>query len=127
MFRCVSQLLLLFICLTVHVIAQATDIKASIVKVTTTSNTFNYKAPWLPPSQDTKTGTGFVIDKQRIITNAHVVANAAYVEVRLAQQSKRYEVKIKAIGHDCDLAVLEPIETEFFEQTKPLKFGDIVV
>ena len=104
---------------------QKQDISKSIVKVYTTANVYNYATPWLSPVQQKGTGSGFVISGNRIITNAHVVANHAFVEVRKASGSKRFQVDVKFIGDDCDLAILTPRDPEFFKDTQVLEIGDM--
>jgi S1-C subfamily serine protease len=103
----------------------------SVVKVYVTSNSYNYKIPWAAPTQQQSYGSGFIIEGKRIVTNAHVVSEGNFVQVRKAGSSTKYEAKIKRILHDVDLAILEISDVknvdskteEFFENTKPLILG----
>ena len=51
------------------------------------------------------------------------------MEVRLADESKRYQAKIKQIDYDCDLAIIDLIDEqdkqEFYDKTIPLKLGEM--
>ena len=101
------------------------SIAKSIVKIFTTANIYNYVTPWLPPSQEKFTGSGFVIDGKRIMTNAHVIANHAFVEVRNAISGTRFSVTVDSVGHDCDLAILRPKDDKFFAEAVALELGDM--
>ena len=70
------------------------EIESSIVKIYTTSAAPDYFTPWrlMTPSQSS--GSGAVIDGQRILTNAHVVANASYVQVQKHNDANRYLARV---------------------------------
>jgi S1-C subfamily serine protease len=98
--------------------------KEFAVKVFTTALEYDYKYPWKAPTIERWTGSGFVIDGQKLITNAHVAGGSIFVEVELANDSVKYPAKLKAVGDECDLAMLEVEDPEFWEKTKALRIGD---
>ncbi|NGX50841.1 MAG: Periplasmic serine endoprotease DegP [Chlamydiae bacterium] len=98
-------------------------IEDSIVKIYSTVLEYNYQIPWSPPTTDRYTGSGFIIEGNLILTNAHVVTDASFIEVRSGNSNERYEAFVKVIGHDCDLAVLEVEDPKFFEGKEPLKIS----
>lgn len=98
------------------------EVRKSLVHITTTSQQPNYRVPWNPGAVNSGAGTGFIIDGQRILTNAHVVSNARFVSVERENDPKRYIAKVEHIAHDCDLAVLTVTEGNFFEGTVALSF-----
>ena len=61
----------------------------------------------------------------RILTNAHVVSDAAYVEVRKAGDARKYVATRQKISHECDLAILTVENADFWRDTTPLDFGDV--
>mmetsp|Transcript_3885 Transcript_3885/g.9059 ORF Transcript_3885/g.9059 Transcript_3885/m.9059 type:complete len:509 (+) Transcript_3885:105-1631(+) len=63
--------------------------------------------PWTRTQQATSSGSGFCITRRRIMTNAHVVANAIDIRVRPHGSAKRYAAKVRVYGPDVDLAVVE--------------------
>lgn len=63
--------------------------------------------PWTRTQQVTSSGSGFIISRRRIMTNAHVVANAIDIRVRPHGSAKRYAGKVTTYGPDVDLAVVE--------------------
>ncbi|MFS7957321.1 putative peptidase Do [Helianthus anomalus] len=68
---------------------------------------------------------GFVISGKRIVTNAHVVADHTFVLVRKHGSPTKYRAEVKAVGHECDLAILTIESDEFWEGMKFLELGDI--
>ena len=74
------------------------------------------------------TGSGFVIEhegEKKIITNAHVIANAKFVTLRKFGSAEKYPAEIMCVAHDCDLALLTVKEESFWENLDPLPFGGI--
>ena len=104
------------------------DIEAnrkSVVRIFTVSQTPDYTAPWDPGKSNSGMGTGFIISKARILTNAHVVSNARFITVEKEGDSRRYEGHVKFIAHDCDLAMLEVSDKSFFKNTAELPLGNV--
>ena len=97
-----------------------------IVKVYSVHSYINPQQPWTTKPQEESTGSGFWIEHEgvpAILTNAHVVADAAYVEVRKAGDPRKYVARRKKISHECDLAVLSVEDEAFWEGASPLSFG----
>lgn len=99
---------------------------SAVIKIYVSVQNGNYALPWqsLPPMQ--VSGTGFVISRKRILTNAHVVSNARFIQVQKNHEATLHAARVSFIGHDCDLAVLEVDEPAFFEGTKPAPFSEIL-
>jgi len=97
----------------------------SVVHITTFSQRPVWNEPWHFDHVRKATGTGFVIPGKRIMTNAHVVSWAKEILVRRHQDARSYVAKVKYIGHDCDLAILEVEDPAFFEGMKPLTLGEL--
>lgn len=100
------------------------SVKNSIVKIYTVAKVPNYLTPWNSSIQHSH-GSGSIISGNRILTNAHVVANETYVEVKKYGDTKRYEAKVEFISHQADLALLSIKDTTFFRDTQPLEFGGL--
>jgi S1-C subfamily serine protease len=79
--------------------------------------------PWQGSRPSTGTGTGFVISKKRILTNAHVVSDASLIHVQRDGDATRYRARVAFVGHDCDLAILSVDEPTFFDKTQPVTFA----
>ena len=114
-----------FLLLTATVVAQPGEIRKSVARVTNTMQEANYRVPWLPGQVASGSGTGWVVSKDRLITNAHVVSNARFLTVEKENDPKKYIATVEHVAHDCDLALLKVQETGFFEGTKPLPIGGL--
>ncbi len=103
--------------------ASLTALQKSVVKIYATIQREDYAQPWQASGIAGGNGSGFVIKKRRIITNAHVVSDARFLEVQREGDPNKYPAAIEFIGHDCDLAILTVNDPAFFENTHALDFG----
>lgn len=97
----------------------------SVVMIMAVYQEFDYTTPWKKSPMSRGLGSGFVIDGNRILTNAHNVANQRYIEVKKQNFAQRYPAQVKFVGHDCDLAIITVADPTFFFGTQPVTFGDI--
>jgi S1-C subfamily serine protease len=97
----------------------------SIVRIEASFLLPDYRTPWNAGRPSGGSGTGFYIGQNRFLTNAHVVSNSTKLVIRLMDSPEPYEARIKFIAHDCDLAMIEPVNPKPFSKLKPLQFGDI--
>ncbi len=117
------KLLALTLLLVSSLVAQY-SVKDSVVKIYTVSKIPNYSTPW-NSNINRSHGSGTIIDGNRILTNAHVVANETFIEVKRHGQTQRYEAKVEFISHQADLAILKVKDESFFDGTKSLEFGTL--
>jgi len=103
------------------------EMENSVVQIATTHKAYDYESPWAPPTTERSGGSGFIIEGSRIVTNAHVVKDASFIEVRCGSSRDWYEARVKVAGHDCDLAVLELEDPSFFEGKTALQFGSELI
>ena len=96
----------------------------SVVMVYATSKTENPRAPW---SSNTVSGvgSGFVLDGNRIVTNAHVVESHTFIEIQRDGDSKRFEAEVEAVAHEVDLAILKLKNPDALAKIKPLVLGEL--
>ena len=99
-------------------------LKDSIVKIYTVSKIPNYSIPWNSRIRHSH-GSGSIISGHRILTNAHVVANETFIEVKRHGDTKRYRAEVEYISHQADLALLRVEDEHFFEGTKSLELGTL--
>ena len=117
------KLLALTLLLFTTLVAQE-SVKDSIVKIYTVSKIPNYSTPWNSNIKRSH-GSGTIIEGNRILTNAHVVANETFIEVKRHGQTRRYEVEVEFISHQADLAILKVKDESFFKGTKSLELGTL--
>ena len=97
----------------------------AVVQILTSSQTPAFDAPWRFNPVGRSTGSGFVIEGGRIMTNAHVIAWAKQILVRRYQDPRLLPARVVFVGHDCDLAVLELIDSHGLDDVRPLEFGEL--
>lgn len=100
-------------------------IEESVVKIYTTQAEPDYFTPWRLLTPQQSSGSGSVIAGNRILTNAHVVANASYVQAQKHNDPRRYLARVVFISHDADLALITVDEPGFFSDLKALTIGDL--
>ena len=98
--------------------------KQAIVKIYVVAKIPNYPEPWASSIRRTS-GSGAIISGNRILTNAHVVANQTFLEVQRYGERKRYIAKVLSVSHQADMALLEVDDKEFFKDVKPLELGEL--
>jgi S1-C subfamily serine protease len=97
----------------------------SVVMILAVNQEYDFATPWKKGPMGRGVGSGFIIDGNRILTNAHNVANQRYLEVKKQNLAQRYPAQVEFVGHDCDLAVITVLDTSFFADTVPLQFGPL--
>ena len=97
----------------------------SVVMIRIVQQDFDYVTPWKQKAMAQMAGSGFVIEGNRILTNAHNVANYKYVELKKQNLAKRYPATVSFVGHDCDLAIITVPDTGFFDGTVALELGGL--
>ncbi len=116
-------LLLCLVALPSH--ASRQTVKGAVVKIYTVSNPHSYMHPWQLMGQQNVNGSGCIISKNRILTNAHIVSDAMFIQVRRAGRAEKVPARIVALDHDCDIAVLTVDDDSFFLGVKPVPLGDL--
>jgi len=119
-----SLLVLLFLFSTI-LPAEASSITDSVVKIFTTANEVDFYRPWQSQGTKSSGGSGGIITGNRILTNAHVVSDHTFIQVKKNNDSRKYTAEVIAINHECDLALLTVKDPEFFQNVTPLKLGDL--
>jgi S1-C subfamily serine protease len=102
---------------------RAAEPRDAVVKVYATRLLPQNGAPWRPGSPSAVSGSGFVIEGQRILTNAHVVSNATFVQVRRYGDSEKATARVLHVSDEADLALLAADEASFFDRITPLEMG----
>ncbi len=100
-------------------------LKNAIVKIHTTSAAPDYFTPWRLLNPKQSSGSGAIISGKRILTNAHVIADARYIQAQKNGNPRKYLARVAFVSHEADLAILEVEDDSFFKGTKPLKIGNL--
>jgi len=99
------------------------DLKDAIVKIYTVVNTPDYWNPWSMRGTGAGTGSGAIIKGRKILTNAHVVGNQTFIQVRRFGDARRFPAKVLAVAHEVDLALLSVEDPAFWADVEGLELG----
>lgn len=120
-----ARVLVAVMMLAVFGAAGAEDIENSLVKIYATVTTPNYYVPWVSFAPFDVSGSGCVIEGNLILTNAHVVSDVTYLQVRREGDPKKYPARVVAVSHESDLALITVDNPSFFEGVRPLRLGGL--
>jgi S1-C subfamily serine protease len=96
-----------------------------VVRVFATTQAPDYDCPWQVRPPERGTGSGVVIAGGKILTGAHVVANATFVQVQKPSDPDKAVARVQAVCHDADLALLEVVDRDFLGDMKPAEIGEL--
>jgi len=103
-------------------------LKEPVVKVMTVSDAPDYEQPWQTLGAESSTGSGAIVKTAQglcVLTNAHVVEDATFIQVRRDGQAQETVAEVVGYGEACDLALLSVEDPEFFEGAKPIPIGKL--
>lgn len=121
-----KKILILFsLIISITIFADDAVVKKALVKVYSSHQSYNYLSPWQYGESTSSTATGFIIEGNKVITNAHAVLNSKFLQIRKEGDSKKYKAKVEYISEEYDLALIELEDGTFFKGTQPLKMGSL--
>ena len=106
--------------------ASSPSVENSVVKIFATMRYPDPYRPWTKKPPQEGTGTGVIIEGNRILTNAHVALYASQVQVQANQSGDKIPATVEFIAPGIDLAVLKLEDESFFASRPPLPRAQIV-
>ncbi len=106
--------------------AIAHEAESAVVKVFSTIRRPDVARPWSKASPVEAFGSGVVIEGERILTNAHVIAYASQVQVQGNQSGDKIGASVLAMDPGIDLAVLKLEDESFFAKRPPLPRASVL-
>ncbi|BCU78291.1 trypsin-like peptidase domain-containing protein [Luteolibacter sp. LG18] len=97
----------------------------SVVRIEVASQVPDYATPWNSGRFTGGIGSGFIIGKNKILTNAHVISNSRRILLNIYGSPKKYAAKVEFVAHDCDLALLSVEDFSDFEKLPVFSLGDV--
>lgn len=98
---------------------------SSVVRVFATTQVPDFDNPWQSQSPTNSTGSGVVIGPGQILTGAHVVANATFLQVQRVSDPDKAVARVAAVCHDADLALLSVEDRRFVDDISPETIGEL--
>lgn len=113
----------------------ANDIAQSVIRIATTSQSYNPAQPWNKKAPSTTHGLATILDTHQVITTADMVANANFIQLETPNGEHLFPAKVSVVDYESNLALLTPIhakDQKILEQRKglsianPARLGDTV-
>ena len=92
---------------------------ASVVRVSVTTREHDFDHPW-QATPGSRFGAAVVIGPGLLLTCANTVANATYVTAELPLRADKPVLRVRAVHHDRDLALLEVVSRSELFATLPV-------
>jgi S1-C subfamily serine protease len=92
----------------------------AVVKVTASLRYPNPIRPWTQAKAVEVSGSGVIIEGNKILTNAHLVEYATEVHVQSGPGADKIEARVESVARELDLAVLALTDKTFFRTRPPL-------
>jgi len=109
------------LCLFISTAASARDgVRASLVKLYVTQRPPDLRCPWKKENPIEGSGSGVIIEGNRILTNAHVVLHANRVFLQADESTEKVTGDVAFIAPELDLAIVTARDPSFFKGRKPL-------
>lgn len=95
------------------------------MRVYATTQDADYDCPWQTSSPSSSTGSGVVIGPGQVLTGAHVVANATFLQVQKVSDPDKYTAHVVRICHHADLALLQVEDASFMKDVQASELGGL--
>ncbi len=100
-------------------------IEASVVRLVNYQQRGNWYAPWDLSGVQESSGSGFVIAGGVVMTNAHVVSDSRLLAIFLHNDPQPHLARVDQVAHDCDLALVRPVEEGLLDGAPALEIGGL--
>ncbi|MBF6057341.1 S1C family serine protease [Thiomicrorhabdus heinhorstiae] len=103
-------------------------VENSAVKIFVTKSQPDYQLPWQTKKISRSSGSGVYVrvhDQNYILTSAHVISHATFIEVRKSNNTRKYPADVKWVSNETDLALLALQDSTFFTDIDPLSLGTL--
>lgn len=97
----------------------------SVVQIVNYFQRGDWTSPWDLTGVAVRTGSGFVAEGGIVLTNAHVVSDSRHLLMYLPGDPEPHEGLIVHVAHDCDLALVRPVDPNVLRDRPALPIGDV--
>ena len=97
--------------------------QSPVVRVFTTRMETCFDLPWQRKRPQKGSGSGVYLGDHHILTGAHVIQGATFIQVQKLSSPDKVIAEVKSICHDADLALLSVSDASFFEDLEAASIG----
>lgn len=97
--------------------------ESPVLRVFTMSMDRCFDLPWQRQRPSKGCGSGVYLGENLILTGAHVVHEATFIQVQKLTAAERVIAEVRSICHDSDLALLSVTDPSFLEDLQPATLG----
>lgn len=95
----------------------------SVVRVTATAQAYDFARPWSKRPPTTRKSLGTILEGNRILVTAEVVANATYIELESPDGDQKQAARVECVDYEADLALLKAESEDFFKTRSGIAFS----
>jgi S1-C subfamily serine protease len=106
--------------------ALAPKLRAALVRLHVTSQSYERTAPWKLGNEYTRTGRGVVVGDGLILTKSSLVANQRMIEISIANSARRFPGKLRHVDRRVGLALIEFDDDHLKKALGALSLGEPV-
>lgn len=92
----------------------------SLLRVNATNQVYELSQPWIKKPPFSRRGIGALIDGERILVTAELVANSTFIEIEKPATAEKSTATVERVDYDCNLAALRPADPAFLNGMRPL-------
>jgi PDZ domain-containing protein len=112
----------LFIFLIIYVVNPVfgDELKKYVVKISVTTQHYDFLSPWKKKSVFNSKLTGVVIGENRILTLSYPLSDAVLVQVSKYGSKKRYKAEVEILDYNLGIAIIKIKNNSFFSNLKKI-------
>lgn len=99
--------------------------EVSVVRITNYSQRGDWYSPWDTTRVGRSYGSGFVVSGGLVMTNAHVISDSRLLLIQPWNDPESHPAEVVHVAHDCDLALIRPLDPAPLEGIPPLFIGEL--
>lgn len=101
----------------------APDVR-SFIRVNSTNQPWDFFRPWSKKQPFPRRGLGVVVDENRILVTAELIANHTYVELERPGSGEKTPAQVELVDYDSNLALINAVDAAFMEGAVPVTLDD---
>lgn len=92
----------------------------ALFRVQSNNQSFDFFQPWSKKPPVNRRGIGVVVENDRVLVTAELVANSTFIELEHPVSGEKSAATLERVDYEVNLAVLRAEKPEFLEKSHPL-------